>query len=88
MEISREYAKVMFNKGMIIWVYDDADHEHSFHDREKTKPVPTLWCKNKAMSAVQVDTWEDIIAHYRLHNEGITAFHITTSGGHHVGYGR
>ena len=79
MEISAEKAEAYFNKGMIIWIYDDAGD--MFYDAEKTKPVETRWCNRLEITSIQADTWQYVLDSYATRGEKITKFSIVTSTG-------
>lgn len=79
MEISAEKAEAYFNKGMVIWIYDDAGD--MFYDTEKAKPVETRWCIKSESTSIQVDTWQGVLDSYKERGENITSFCIATSTG-------
>ncbi len=79
MIISEDKAEILFNKGMIIWVYDDSGD--MFYDADKTKPVETKWCKVTASGCIQADSWSQVKEVYKELEQNITRIEITTTTG-------
>ena len=84
MNISAEKAEEMFNKGCVIWVYDDSGD--FFYDEEKTKPVECRFCKleqSRFDNWIQVKTFGELVRFYSGKGN-ITHYAITTITGKRI----
>lgn len=71
MEVSLEHAKVMFNKGVTVHVYDDSNTDTSFYGGDRNKPIPISWSNKEFVS------WGDLENHYKIMRLNITKFDVT-----------